>query len=293
MSDTPTPTCAYCHVLAAVDGYLCAACLDEECDPNAPPSEDCDSRFEDDVSAKILASGPRTPGDSPTAGSNLNGLLVCGHKSGASDWPCSELRGHFGGHQNAFAYWPRHANDDCPPEGSPSLSPSADPSNLARRLDTLLAECGATPRIVLPSSPSETADTPLHGVTWLLIRDGRVLLEKCPKKARVLGVGEWFEWPGVEVKTYLPLPVLEGSPVPPGPRGLFLMRPYVVTVSFDRCADGTSPDVNSEGVELRWFPIAEALASPVPQVRMMVAAALNDDVRLISALAALDPKAAP
>jgi hypothetical protein len=69
-----------------------------------------------------------------------------------------------------------------------------------------------------------------------------VVLEQCEKKAAVLGVGEWFvpggkidgdeseiaccqremreEWPGVEVLTMDPLPIVEGSAVPPGPRGV-------------------------------------------------------------------------
>lgn len=130
----------------------------------------------------------------------------------------------------------------------------------------------------------------VHGVTWLLIREGHVLLEKCAKKARVLGVGEWFvpggkveaqdadeadtlrreiaeEWPDVRLLEYRPLPIVEGSPVPAGPRGLFLMRPFVVGVR------GEMPSRSAEGTPLRWFPIDEALRSPVPQVRMMVAAA--------------------
>ncbi len=132
-------------------------------------------------------------------------------------------------------------------------------------------------------------ETRIHGVTWLLFRDGYVLLEKCPKKRDVLGVGEWFvpggkiegdetpaealvreigeEWPTVTVESFEPLPILEGSPVPPGPRGLFLMRPFLVTVA------GSIPTESGDGVPLRWTSIAEALGSPVPQVRMMVAAA--------------------
>jgi 8-oxo-dGTP diphosphatase len=128
----------------------------------------------------------------------------------------------------------------------------------------------------------------IHGVTWLLIRDGRVLLERCPKKAQVLGVGEWFvpggkmeadespeqtlirelseEWPGVTLLGCEPLPIVEGSRVPAG-NGLFLMRPFVISVA------GELPNVSADGIELRWAPLHEALTSPVPQVRMMVAAA--------------------
>ena len=133
----------------------------------------------------------------------------------------------------------------------------------------------------------------INGVCWVLIRRGSVLLERCEKKARVLGVGKWFvpggkiegdetpeqalereiaeEWPMVKLQSYKPLPIVEGSAVPPGPRGIFLMRPYLVTV------DGDLPYTKiytSDGVELRWFPLLEALLlSPVPQVRMMIAAA--------------------
>jgi ADP-ribose pyrophosphatase YjhB (NUDIX family) len=129
----------------------------------------------------------------------------------------------------------------------------------------------------------------VHGVIWVVIRSGLVLLEKCPKKARVLGIGQWFlpggklepgessadalarelseEWPGVRLEAFEPLPIIEGSAVPPGPRGLFLMRPYAVVVS------GTIPEVSDEGAPLRFFPLWEALDSPVIQVRMMVAGA--------------------
>ena len=130
-----------------------------------------------------------------------------------------------------------------------------------------------------------------HGVCWVLIEAGMVLLEQCPKKASVLGYpAAWFvpggkihrletasealyrevaeEWPGVEILTARPLPLLEGSSVPPGPVGLFLMRPFAIRVR------GSVPGVSGDGVPLRWFPIAEALEySPVPQVRMMIAAA--------------------
>lgn len=131
----------------------------------------------------------------------------------------------------------------------------------------------------------------IHGITFLLIHDGCVLLERCPKKREVLGIGEWFvpggklepgegeldacrremcEELGVNLLTARPLPILEGSPVPPGPRGLFLMRPFLISEWA-----GHVPTQTIDGsVPLRWVPFAEALASPVPQVRMMVAAAL-------------------
>lgn len=134
----------------------------------------------------------------------------------------------------------------------------------------------------------------IDGVVWLLIRKGHILLERCPKKAKVLGVGEWFipggkiegretpkqallreigeEWPGVTLLGSTPLPIIEGSPVPADPRSkIFLMRPFVITVA------GEVPKLSADGINLRWTPTLEALLlSPVPQVRMMVAAAVKE-----------------
>lgn len=136
----------------------------------------------------------------------------------------------------------------------------------------------------------------VNGVCWVAIGRTRrhkpaVALEKCPKKRAVLGVGEWFvpggklepidngdpdaalarefaeEWPGVKLLSATPLPILEGSAVPPGPRGLFLMRPYLVKIG------GVLPAQSGDGVPLAWCALDEALNSPVVQVRMMVAAA--------------------
>lgn len=131
----------------------------------------------------------------------------------------------------------------------------------------------------------------IHGVTWVLIRQGAVVMERCEKKARVLGVGEWFipggkiegdespeaalarefaeEWPTMKLVRSRPLPIIEGSAVPPGPKGIFLMRPYLVD------AIGAVPIESSEGTPLTLVPIAEAIRSPVVQVRMMVAAAVG------------------
>lgn len=130
----------------------------------------------------------------------------------------------------------------------------------------------------------------IGGVTWILVRDGSIALERCEKKTRVLGVGEWFipggklegdettdealarefreEWPTMTLEEKWPLPIVEGSAVPPGPRGVFLMRPYLVR------AAGDLPSASSEGTPLKMVPIPEALTSPVPQVRMMTAAAV-------------------
>jgi hypothetical protein len=131
----------------------------------------------------------------------------------------------------------------------------------------------------------------IHGICWLLIDGSMVLLEECPKKAAVLGVGQWFvpggkiegdespedalvrevreEW-GVDVTSYTALPVLEGSAIPPGPRGLFLMRPFRITIAGNPPAKTVD-----EGVKLAWWGTGYALRSPVLQVRMMVAAAIQ------------------
>lgn len=131
----------------------------------------------------------------------------------------------------------------------------------------------------------------IHGVAWVCIRDGTVALERCPKKADVLGVGEWFvpggkiehdegpegalirelreEWPGVDLMESASLPIVAGSPIPPGPRGLFLMQPYRIRI------DGVIPEMSADGVPVRMVAIEDALRSPVPQVRMMIAAAMG------------------
>jgi ADP-ribose pyrophosphatase YjhB (NUDIX family) len=132
-----------------------------------------------------------------------------------------------------------------------------------------------------------------HGVCWVLLEAGQVALEQCPKKGAIIGPeGAWFvpggkihrfetasealerelaeEWPGVKLVLATALPVLEGSRIPPGPGGMFLIRPFNIHI-----AGKGPPDVSGDGVPVRWFPIAEALRSPVPQVRMMVAGAMG------------------
>lgn len=134
-------------------------------------------------------------------------------------------------------------------------------------------------------------EEPARGVCWLAFAYNCVLLERCPKKKRVLGVGNWFvpggkvesgetaddavrreigeEWPDAVIQRLRPLPLLEGSLVPPGPSGLFLMRPYVLTWT------GPVPKFSSEGTPIQFFDANHVIEhSPVPQVRMMVAAAL-------------------
>lgn len=142
------------------------------------------------------------------------------------------------------------------------------------------------------AAPSPREREEVHGVTFLFIRDGKVLLERCPKKAVVLRVGEWFvpggklepgetayDALGREINEELhviptlvrPLPIVEGSPVPPGPKGTFLIRPYLVEEWIGELPERTC----DESVPLSWFDVREVIAtSPVPQVRMMVAAAL-------------------
>jgi ADP-ribose pyrophosphatase YjhB (NUDIX family) len=174
--------------------------------------------------------------------------------------------------------------------------PNGEPVDdyLRRLRDPLLHYFGTTdPELLVEVWAQQARPThapqAVHGVTWLLIRDGHVLLERCPKKAAVLGVGEWFvpggkidgletpeaacrrelheEWPGVELVALTPLPLVEGSRVPPGPAGVFMMRPFVISVT------GELPTHSADGPALRWVPLEEALTSPVPQVRMMVGAA--------------------
>lgn len=133
----------------------------------------------------------------------------------------------------------------------------------------------------------------IDGVCWLLLRNGCVLLERCPKKAEKLGVGEWFvpggkvegdetllncllrevaeEWPGVHIMVRRQLPIVEGSPVGIAAKGIFLMMPFLIV------AEREVPTVSADGIPLRWVPIREALQSPVPQVRMMVAAACDGE----------------
>lgn len=130
----------------------------------------------------------------------------------------------------------------------------------------------------------------INGITWIHFRHDGVVMERCEKKARVLGVGEWFipggklegqedeyaalkrefceEWPTMWLEWDIALPIVEGSAVPPGPKGIFLMRPFVVGAS------GDFPHESAEGTPLTVVPIWAALESPVVQVRMMVAAAL-------------------
>lgn len=130
----------------------------------------------------------------------------------------------------------------------------------------------------------------IDGVTWALVRHGHVLLEQCPKKARKMAMpeGTWFvpggkiegaeteaealvreigeEWPGVRLEEFIPLPLVQASL---DGDDVWLMRPYLVEVS------GKLPDRAANGVPLEWWPEWMALESPVPQVRMVTAAAVG------------------
>jgi ADP-ribose pyrophosphatase YjhB (NUDIX family) len=130
----------------------------------------------------------------------------------------------------------------------------------------------------------------LDGVAWVLVRDGCIALEQCPKKAAKMGfaAGTWFvpggkiepgddgdpraalareigeEWPNATLVEAVALPIVQASPAG---ALLFLMQPYRVWTR------GGLPPISGDGVPVSWFTVEQALRSPVPQVRMMVAAA--------------------
>lgn len=144
-------------------------------------------------------------------------------------------------------------------------------------------ECGSQSRGV-GYSPQR-----VDAVAWLLLNDGCVLLEKCPRNAHWLGLGEWCvpggkieadetpeqalrreiaeALPTVKITELRPLPKVEGTSAPAGGPSISLICPFAITVAT------YAPAASAEGVPLRWIPVSEALASPVPQVRMIVAAA--------------------
>lgn len=138
------------------------------------------------------------------------------------------------------------------------------------------------------ASPDPSAEVvgPVQAVAFAFLRGAEVLMERCPKKARIHD-GEWFipggrieagetaeqalyrevyEELGVSVHDCDPLPLVDAHGW--DERGPFLMRPFVVTAWHgelpDHCRD--HPDV-----PLRWVPFSEALASPVRAVRSILA----------------------
>lgn len=122
----------------------------------------------------------------------------------------------------------------------------------------------------------------IEAVVFVLVRDGAVLMERCPRKARVHG-GEWF-LPGGRIEPIDATPThammremreeLGCTPAAIAARlrlvdcgterGPCLMAPFLVEHWHgyvpDCCLD--QPDV-----PLRWVPLAEAMQSPVYAVR--------------------------
>lgn len=137
------------------------------------------------------------------------------------------------------------------------------------------------------------------GATFIIIRDGAVLMEKCPKKRSIFGA-EWFipggkiesdetaldaclrearEELGVRIKQAVALPVMDGAP-----EGwpFFSLHAFLVLAY-----DGEIPQQALDAdVPFAWVPVAEALRSPVPQVAMMMAGALT----WLAAPPALEPE---
>lgn len=124
-------------------------------------------------------------------------------------------------------------------------------------------------------------------IAWLLV-DGRgnVLVERCPRKRALFG-GEWFvpggrindgetptaalwremrEEHGITPDHPRPLPLVDLRA--PGRKEPFLGQPYVV-----ESWRGEVPDhcLDHPEVSIRWMPIAEAMRTPVPAVRAMLA----------------------
>lgn len=121
---------------------------------------------------------------------------------------------------------------------------------------------------------------------FMVVHHGRVLMERCPKKAAMFG-GTWFlpggklndgekpfdacarvmlEKAGVQLLSATHLPVLDGGI--PG-RLFFPLYPFHVT---EWRGDFPPQSTGGDAVLFEWFSLAEAACSPVVQVRMMIAA---------------------
>jgi len=132
--------------------------------------------------------------------------------------------------------------------------------------------------------------TGIHGVMFLLILGDKVLMEKCPKKAKYFP-GEWFIPGGwVENDDLTPyhsmeremmeelgcrpqhtneLPIVDAT----DSRGKsFFMRPFVIGRW-----EGTVPDfcLDKPGTELAWVGLERARDSPVPVIRATIAMAME------------------
>lgn len=128
----------------------------------------------------------------------------------------------------------------------------------------------------------------VQGVVFVFVREGRVLMERCPKKAERHG-GKWFlpggriepgetalqalnreigEELGVHADHVESLPLVDATG---GDNwGSFLMRPYLV-----RSWAGEIPPhcLDHPDVPLRWIPLEEARGSPTYAVRATLEAA--------------------
>jgi len=131
-------------------------------------------------------------------------------------------------------------------------------------------------------------DTGPQGIVFMLVRDGMILMERCPKKAARHG-GEWFI-PGGRIEAgedvfealdremgeeigCVSLAAGEMEPVDAGVPG----APFLVVPFYVGAWKGDVPDfcLDHPDVPLRWMSLAEVAASPVSVIREMVSPLLS------------------